>query len=83
MQRSLLLENNTTKPKEFVDKNLLYRKKKVLAQQVYCKAHKLPNFAMDGRCYGCGANVFDFVTLEEASSSLITGCPNCHTSFCD
>lgn len=83
MLRSLSLVNNISKPTEFIDKALLERGKKIQAQQAYCEEHRLPNFVTNGRCFGCGVNVFDFVTLKEASSSLITGCNHCHYSFCE
>lgn len=64
--------------------NEMYQKElKILAQEAYCAIHKVPNFVGDGRCYSCYRNVFNDMTLEKAGSKHITGCPYCHTSFCD
>lgn len=75
MQRSLLLENK--------EHNINDRKLKIMAQKEFCKKRKLPNFASDGRCYGCGRNVFDGYSYEECANDLITGCRFCHTSLCE
>jgi hypothetical protein len=54
------------------------------AQKEYCKANKLPQFvSLVGTCWNCGKNVYDRISLEEAGSDLITGCPFCLRSFCD
>lgn len=46
----------------------------------------------DGRCWNCKRNIYEEVvrgdirsgyTVERASTSLITGCPHCHRSYCD
>lgn len=63
--------------------DIVERQAKIQAQEEYCTKHHLPNFVGNGRCYGCGINVFDYVPLKEAESGLITGCPRCHKSFCD
>lgn len=52
-------------------------------QKRYCKKRGIPNFAGDGRCYGCGRNVFDGYTDEECANDLVTGCRFCHTSMCE
>lgn len=52
-------------------------------QKQYCKQHDLPNFALNGRCFSCGRNVFQHYTAEEAATTHITGCPYCFRSFCD
>lgn len=65
------------------------------AQIKYCTENGYPHFAPghDGRCYRCGRDIYQriewptgYVTgisVEAAGSTLITGCPHCHYSFCD
>lgn len=54
------------------------------AQKNYCKQNNLPQFSPeDGYCYSCGNNIYELISLEEASKILITGCPHCRRSFCD
>lgn len=65
------------------------------AQADYCQDHGLPWFApYDGLCYCCGRNIYKPVTwestgtttgitVESASSMLITGCPHCHRTYVD
>ena len=60
------------------------------AQLRYCDEHRLPDFAPhDGICFRCGANIYEpkngsrAISVEEAGSKLITGCPNCSWSYCD
>jgi hypothetical protein len=52
------------------------------AQKNYCATKKLPMFAPIN-CYFCNINIYDKITIEKASSELITGCPHCHHSFVD
>jgi len=62
------------------------------AQQEYCDKHEIPMFApYNGICYRCGRNIYlptngrngaiFGVTVEQAGSQLITGCPHCSYSF--
>lgn len=62
------------------------------AQATYCETEEIPMFApADGVCYRCGRNIFlptngshgavYGITVEEAGSTLITGCPHCNYSF--
>ena len=62
------------------------------AQESYCDQHEIPHFApSDGYCYMCNRNIYSLgkyndgspcgISVEEASSKLITGCPYCHYSF--
>ena len=47
-------------------------------QWEYCKKHNLPFFApADGKCFWCG------MEIEDNGKELLTGCPHCHTSWCD
>lgn len=59
----------------------------IQAQKNYCSEKRLPHFApRDGYCYDCNQMIYDDVngiTLERASSSLITSCPICRKSYCD
>lgn len=59
-------------------------KEKIEAQRIFVQLHKAPHFApTDGKCWTCGKQIYDLITIEEAASSLITGCPHCHRSYCD
>ena len=56
----------------------------IQAQIEYCKENNMPMFApLDGRCFRCGRNIFENMTLEKARQVHITGCSSCHQSFCD
>lgn len=53
---------------------------RIAAQEAYCTRAGVPNFTpSDGRCYGCGRQVFD---LRDGTTH-ITSCPHCHKSFAD
>jgi len=56
---------------------------KIKAQEEYCKKQNIPMFAPEDRCYGCNRNIWDKITLEQATNEHITGCPYCGKSFCD
>lgn len=59
------------------------------AQRKYCnKGTSTPNFAdfgtnSKGECYNCRKNIWKHITLEKASTKLITGCPCCSRTYCD
>ena len=54
------------------------------AQKTYCDERKVPMFTpTDGRCFRCGQDITDALTVERASKELITGCPLCHRSYVD
>lgn len=64
------------------------------AQEKYCDEHDLPHFApFNGICENCFANIYVPVerkngavlgiSVEEAGSRLISGCPHCNHSFCE
>lgn len=59
------------------------------AQRKYCdKGTSTPNFAdfgtnSKGECLDCRENIWKHITLEKASTELITGCPCCSRSYCD
>ncbi len=69
--------------------------KAIAAQSDYCEKKKIPNFApaFDGTCYHCNRNIYKpythndgrvtGITVEEAGTTLITGCPHCNYSFID
>ena len=52
-----------------------------------------PDFApSNGICYKCRRNIYEQsnhkghvtgVTVEQAATDLITGCPHCNISYCD
>lgn len=62
------------------------------AQSDYCDRQECPMFApRDGICYRCGRNIFlptngshgavFGITVEQAGTRLITGCPHCNYSY--
>jgi len=54
------------------------------AQKAYTIKEQLPHFApTDGVCWNCGKQIYTGISLEKASTQLITGCPHCHRSYCD
>jgi len=58
--------------------------KKIKAQEQYCKKHKLPVFApADGKCYRCRKQIYEKISLKEASNSLIVSCPHCLRDYTD
>ncbi len=57
---------------------------KINAQNKYQEDNNFPDFPpKDGRCFRCGKQIFEAISLEKASSELITGCPYCFWSFVD
>ena len=59
----------------------------IMAQMKYCEENKLPHFSpFDGICYKCHQQIFGVeggITVEQASTTLITGCPLCNFSYCE
>ena len=58
----------------------------IAAQTAYCKEHSLPHFApSNGYCFRCGLQIYgkNGISVEEAGTRLITGCPYCRASYCD
>ena len=59
------------------------------AQARYCTINGVPHFApYSGICYKCRKNIYEQgkgfgISVERASSQLVTGCPHCHYSFCE
>lgn len=61
-------------------------KEAIKAQRDYCNRRKVPHFApFDGICYSCGANIYSprGISVEEAGSRLISGCPFCGRTYVD
>lgn len=61
-------------------------KESIKAQRDYCNRRKVPHFApLDGICYSCGANIYSprGISVEEAGSRLISGCPFCGRTYVD
>lgn len=57
---------------------------KIKAQKKYCEEQKAPMFAPDdGFCFSCHHQIYNSISLERASSELITGCRVCMRSYCD
>lgn len=69
--------------------------KAVEAQAKYCHEKGIPNFApgLDGKCYRCNRDIYrpithpdgrvTGITVEKASTVLVTSCPHCNYSFVD
>lgn len=66
----------------------------IAAQKELQQAKNYPDFApIDGHCYGCRRQIYvqqdsghgykTGISLEKASTELITGCPHCHYSYCE
>lgn len=56
---------------------------KIMAQSEFVREAGGPLFAPgDGRCWKCGRQIYEAISLERAGSSRITGCPHCKHSFC-
>lgn len=66
------------------------------AQAEYCNENKAPHFApKSGVCWNCNKNIYEElphkyhssimcgISIEEAKSRLVTGCPHCNRSYCD
>lgn len=64
------------------------------AQRKLCQQRVFPHFAPTGdcKCYRCKKDIYQQVdhgayktghSVQKATTSLITGCPHCHYSFCD
>jgi len=52
------------------------------AQMGFCSSKKVPLFApVYGVCPSCKGNIYQVISVEEASNDLITGCPYCNESF--
>ena len=59
-------------------------KQAIDGQKKYCIKMEFPHFApTNGRCYSCHNNIYERISAERASTTLITGCPFCHYSYCD
>lgn len=59
-------------------------REKINSQKKFCEENKLPFFVdSDGFCFSCHHHIWDRISLEQASSELITGCPHCSRSYCD
>lgn len=53
------------------------------AQVEYCQNNTQPLFAgSTGECFSCKKDIYDVITVEVASTGVITGCPHCQKSFC-
>lgn len=62
------------------------------AQRELCRRRGVLQYApSDGRCWACGEQIYSAgragrragITVREAGSRLITGCPICNRTFCD
>lgn len=58
--------------------------KKIQAQKDLCEKEHLPHFApSNGVCWSCHNQIYTEISLEKASTELITGCPICNRTYCD
>ena len=67
--------------------------KSIKAQSLLVNAKSFPYFApTNGVCYRCRNNIYteikkdeysSGIDVEQAATSLVTGCPHCHRSYCD
>jgi hypothetical protein len=66
----------------------------IAAQRKLCDEKKWPHFApSNGICYKCRRQIYSpverqvgftsGVSVEQASTELVTGCPHCYMSYCD
>lgn len=68
----------------------------IKAQIAFCERNEIPMYApSNGICPACGRDIYDphtyrgreehtyGISVEEAASRLITGCPHCNATFCD
>lgn len=54
------------------------------AQKELCEKEGWPYFAPEsGICWRCKKQIYEEISLEKASTELITGCPYCHWSYCE
>lgn len=63
------------------------------AQAAFTKEKGYPHFAPnDGECWSCHNNIYDpfdngryiaGISVEQAGSELVTGCPHCCKSYCN
>jgi len=51
-------------------------------QEKYCILKKFPLYAPKIRCFSCGKNIWDKISLDDATNKHIISCPNCNRSFC-
>ncbi len=57
---------------------------KIKAQRKYAAEIGAPYFAPTrGICWKCHRQIYERISLEKASTELITGCPWCCRSYCD
>lgn len=83
------MSNNNNKQEEPIYDSVKAHK----AQKEYCEKNKLPHFAPTRYCWSCNRDIYEEyvresgfttgISVQQASSSLITGCPHCHRSYCD
>ena len=63
------------------------------AQKELQASKNYPDFApISGKCWSCGKNIYEQIdhgkyktgiSVEKASTELVTGCPHCNRSYCD
>ena len=57
---------------------------KIEAQKNYVGRENYPFFAPpNGVCWCCHRQIYERISYKSASTSLVTGCPHCHRSYCD
>lgn len=53
-------------------------------QRKYCKENGYPHFApRNGKCWHCGRQIYNRISIARAANTLITSCDWCNKSFCE
>jgi hypothetical protein len=59
-------------------------KEKAQAQHQFCLDKSFVRFApWNGICPNCKQNIYQYISLNEASNTHITECPLCNKDYCD
>lgn len=67
-------------PKTEPTKDPVEISKRIQAQKDYLEKSGEPHFApKDGRCFNCKRQIYEI----EDGTTLVTGCPHCHRSYCE
>jgi hypothetical protein len=58
--------------------------KAIEGQKLYWAATGAPQFApSNGICFSCKEQIYNRISVKEATTKLVTGCPYCNRSWCD
>ena len=57
---------------------------KIVSQEKFCIDNKFPMFAPTTlKSFCCNQNIWEKISLKDASTKHLTGCPICSRSWCD